>query len=597
MSVTTHTNAKQLMAEIYGYFRQKAEAIDTSSGYPYVFFISYGTASQRAQVWQTTDPDFSTAWKRCQNFLTHLYKKNQTLPQFIKIDLAYQFEQTTLAMLEQMIQKQAHNNHFRRGVAFDSRFELAFLEQELYGNAIIKSEKISQPGYFDQANLNSYIKKKYKHQPTLILNDIKHQSVILFDTFGLLIQNNTIIELHSTGMQNGIRKIKDSDFKDHIGDLIKANAEFLYQQIQANGKFIYGYFPTYNKILKSYNTVRHCTSLYALIESLEVHAQPDYLPKIRLAIEYALQHLYAEVHPQQTTLGYSTLGYMLDGAADAQEIKLGANAAAILMITKYYQLTHDAQYLPYAEKIAQGILSMVSEHGETTHVLHYPSLQLKEKFRIVYYDGEAAFALLRLYQINQSSEHLATVEHMFEQFIAKDYWKYHDHWLSYCTNELSMIKPDPRYIEFGLNNYLKNLKFIKNRQTAYATFLEMLMAAHKMVRRLQDSPHKDAQHRALLQQAQLPELEDTITRRAHYQRIGFFYPEMAMYFGSPQTILNAFFVRHDRFRTRIDDSEHNLSGYIAYYLHFQQPVSAALNASDGTSHCANSLTECTMASG
>ena len=373
-------------------------------------------------------------------------------------------------------------------------------------------------------------------------------------------------------MLNGIRTIKHSDFKTHARNLISANAEFLYQQIQPNGKFIYGYFPAYHKTLKSYNTVRHCTSLYALIESLEVQAQPSYLPKIRQAIEFALQHLYAEVH-----INNQTLGYMLDGTAPQQEIKLGANAAAILMITKYYQLTQDAQYLPYAEKVAKGILSMVSSSGETIHVLHYPSLELKEKFRIVYYDGEAAFALLRLYQINQSPELLATVEQMFEHFIAKDYWKYHDHWLSYCTNELSMIKPDPRYFEFGLNNYLKNLKFIKNRQTAYATFLEMLMSAHKMICRLKANSSKDAQQTDLLQQARLSELEDTIELRANYQRIGFFYPEMAMYFGSPQTILNAFFVRHDRFRTRIDDSEHNLSGYIAYYLHFErqsQPAAA-----------------------
>ncbi len=37
----------------------------------------------------------------------------------------------------------------------------------------------------------------------------------------------------------------------------------------------------------------------------------------------------------------------------------------------------------------------------------------------------------------------------------------------------------------------------------------------------------------------------------------------------PDKILHAFYVRHDRFRVRIDDQEHNLSGYIAYVKDFE----------------------------
>ena len=573
---------KTLLENCYQYFKVKADSLQLIHNYPYVLFVSYGNAQQRAKVWQSADSDFAVAWKRCINFLNKLYSTNNGLPEFVKLDLAYHYQPIGFSDLQQQFTAQPHNNHFRRGVAFDGKFELAFLEQELYANAIIKSEKITEPTYFDQTNLNSYLKKKYNHQPKIDLNALSNtsandqsknnQSVVLFDTFGLFIQNNTVIELHSGGMLNGSRIINENQFKSHIYELINANAGYLHRQIQPSGKFYYGYFPAYNRALKSYNTVRHCTSLYALIESLEViepiPRQSVYLTRIRQAIDYALQHLYVEIEHEQPQRGY-----MIDGVAGQQEIKLGANAAAILMISKYQQLTQDQQYLPYAEKIAQGILSMIADSGETVHVLNYPALDLKEKFRIVYYDGEAAFALLRLYQINRNPQLLATVERMFEHFIAKNYWKYHDHWLSYCTNELSQIKPEAKYVEFGLNNYLKNLNFIKNRQTAYATFLEMLMSAYKMVQRL--SPE---QHAELLEQARLPELTQTIQQRAQYQRIGFFYPEVAMYFASPQTILDAFFVRHDRFRTRIDDSEHNLSGYIAYYQHFNSVVAQSTSA-------------------
>lgn len=87
----------------------------------------------------------------------------------------------------------------------------------------------------------------------------------------------------------------------------------------------------------------------------------------------------------------------------------------------------------------------------------------------------------------------------------------------------------------------------------------MLMAAYKMVSRL-----KEQGRTVLFEQAYMPELQKLIEFRADFQTIGFFYPEMAMYMARPDKILHAFYIRHDRFRVRIDDQEHNLSGYIAY---------------------------------
>ncbi|MEX0571792.1 poly alpha-glucosyltransferase, partial [Acinetobacter baumannii] len=130
--------------------------------------------------------------------------------------------------------------------------------------------------------------------------------------------------------------------------------------------------------------------------------------------------------------------------------------------------------------------------------------------------------------------------------------------------ELTKICPEEKYFIFGLNNYLKHFIFIRNRKTTYATLLEMLMAAYKMVNRL-----KEQGHNALFEQAYMSELKKLIMFRAEFQTTGFFYPEIAMYMARPDKILHAFYVRHDRFRVRIDDQEHNLSGYIAYVKDFE----------------------------
>lgn len=519
----------------------------------YCIFLSYGDSNQRCNVWNNVDTNIKLVVKRLLSFIEKIFEKNKKLLKFIKIDFAHNVEKQPWPSVVYQVINQEHNNHFRKGISLDENFNIAFMEQEIYGRAIIRGLRYDQANFFDEQNLNNAIKKKYPNiQKKITLDQL--QFVWTFETYGAIYEANQFVELQSGDCQNGVRVLTENK-KEHLTSLVENNANFLYQQIQESGRFIYGYFPAFDRELKSYNTVRHCTSVYALIESFEVKEQKQYWKKIYKAIQYAIDTFYREKQ--------ENVAFMIDGEKD-QEIKLGSNAAAILMFTKYQELTQDDRYQKYAEAIANGILAMIDAEGQTTHVLHYPSYEIKEKFRIVYYDGEAALALLRLYQLNHDEKLLATVKLMFEHFIEKKYDKYHDHWLSYCTNELTKICPEEKYFQFGLNNYLKHMNFIKNRKTAYATFLEMLMSAYKMVNRLEEQGYKD-----LYDKAEFEKLKELIEIRSEFQRSGFFYPEVAMYMERPDKMLNAFYVRHDRFRTRIDDQEHNLSGYVAYVNYFK----------------------------
>lgn len=552
MKIENITDLKKFKEKLNFWLNSKLSEFDSNL---YVLFFSYGSKSARCKVWSTSDNEKKVVIKRLINFIEKQYGKNRGLPEFLKIDIAINIEEKKWQEVVAEVEGQKHNNHYRKGISFNENFGISFLEQEIYGKAIIRGVVYNEPNFFDYKNLNDAIQKKYTSLKT-DYNSKNINKVWIFDTISVFYEDENFIDLQSEGQQNGVRVVTENN-KEHIEKIIKKNANFLHGEILETGRFKYGYFPAFDREIKSYNTVRHCTAVYALLETLEVDYNENYLPKIKNAIDYALDVFYKELN---------NAAYMIDGEDDSNyEIKLGSLAAAIFMLAKYQEITKDNKYQKYAENLANGIKNMVDERGETTHILNYPDLNLKEKFRIIYYDGEAALGLLRLYQINHDENLLETVKLMFEHFINKNYDKYHDHWLSYCTNELTKICPEQKYFEFGLNNYVRHMKFIGQRRTAYATFLEMMMAAYKMVSRIKENRMQD-----LLELAKFEELKALIQQRVEFQRsTGFFYPEVAMYMAKPERVLNSFYVRHDRFRTRIDDQEHNLSGFVAYINYFE----------------------------
>lgn len=529
------------------------------AGSQYILFFTFSDKKSHAQTIITKHADFAQGW---QNAITEMRSRISSLGlkiRWLRVDWVSEVEKTTWQQLRDGFEK-IKRNYFRKGISLDASFNQAFLETELNANAMLYGGAHIANAIINEKNFLHFARKRFDLETIDFSPD---KEIFTFTTgamFTTLEEPDSYI-LHGTGRNAGRRVIDKLDAVT-VNELIENASLYLTKQVKMNGRFHYGWHPCFDRPIPSYNALRHASSLYAMIEAWEVTRDH----KLKEAIDLSLNCLTAQLIRQIQLPDGQTASYLVEAN---KEIKLGGNAVCLLALTKYSQLTGTQDYLTLLEQLALGITAMQDpETGKFNHVFRFPSLELKEEFRIIYYDGEAAFGLMRLYALTQDERWLSCVEKAFEYFIKAEHWKAHDHWLSYCVNELTIYRPKEKYFRFGIQNVADYLDFVHHRITTFPTLLELMMAAREMLSRISTMPKM--QH--LLDQIDLLKFYLALEHRAHYLLNGYFWPELAMFYEQPQKILGSFFIRHHSFRVRIDDVEHYLSGFIAYlrYLKIQR---------------------------
>ncbi|MDM0087716.1 Mur ligase [Variovorax sp. J22G40] len=521
--------------------------------YPaYVFFFSATDGQQRAHVVHAGGPDFTTAWQRGVELLQQWIDTQEPGALWLRVDWV---EGARAVSWERLTHQLAltKRNYFRYGIAFDEDFECAFTEQELNANAMLYGGSGIEHAVVNRGNFGIYHRTRFGPAPMPELPPAGQ--VYLLSTRGVFCQPDGVPHAIEGAGLNAGRRVVDRLDSERVLALVRSGSSFLAQQVRDNGAFVYGHFPCFDRRIPTYNTLRHASSVYAMLEAWEL-TRDDAL---RDAIEVAIEHVAKELVRQYTLPDGQEVAFLID---TADEIKLGGNAVCLLAMVKYCELMDSDRWLPLLEKLALGIASLQDpQTGRFNHVLHAGDLSLKQASRIIYYDGEAAFGLLRLYALTRDGRWLAVVEKAFGYFIANEHWRAHDHWLSYCVNELTRWRPLEVYFRFGLLNVADHLDFVLERKTTFPTLLELMLAAEQMLRRLRAMPTM----RHLLDDFDTAKFYRALEHRAHYLLNGFFWPEMAMYFKKPAAINGSFFIRHQAFRVRIDDVEHYLSGFVAYH--------------------------------
>lgn len=560
------TNMKRILDELKEKILLQEDAVteNTASFFKgkqkYIVFLSFGGEKSRAYVTKGIGNSVETAWKSATDLMKKKMKDTQQNPLWIKADIVAEAKEYSYADFMKYISG-IKINYFREGIAFDRLFNVSFLEQEVNANAFIWEIK-EGPRKRKQMvwkNINFYLKKNSGKRYSM--DESAAERIYTFRTIGFFHDGTKCYSLHNDGLNTGRRRIEKLD-EVLLREIIQRSSNFLADQVDERGEFRYGYFPRFDKTVPGYNILRHASTVYAMIEAYEYNQTQKLKDSIQRALEYLLREGIRTFSEHAEAGKAAFVIEKLEG--DNSEIKLGANAAAILAFTKYAKVFNDDQYIPTAQALAEGIQFCQNEQdGSFVHILSVPDLSVKEKFRIIYYDGEAAFALMRLYDIDRDEGWLNAVEKAFAYFIDHEYWKHNDHWLSYCSYELVKHRPERKYIDFNLRNAAGILDFCLARETTYPTLLELLMATYSMTEKMKS----EALYLEMLETIDYPKLIAAIEHRAAHQLNGLFFPEVAMYFKAPGSILWSFYIRHHSFRTRNDDNEHNISGYCSYLQH------------------------------
>ncbi len=226
---------------------------------------------------------------------------------------------------------------------------------------------------------------------------------------------------------------------------VRLGAEYLVRVLNREGRYAYLYHSLEDRDDSQYGWLRHAGTTYALLEAYGEFGTAAYLEKAELALRYLAAHL----HDDPASQGQ----YVLD-THDEEQQKVGGAGLALLAFAEHAAVTGKRDELQTMRALARFITKQMYEDGHfraNADVERETGKKLKRE--PVYYPGEAALGLLRLYAVDPQREYLETARRAADWVIqVRDAYvtendQEHDHWMSYALNELYRVTHETPYLE------------------------------------------------------------------------------------------------------------------------------------------------------
>ncbi len=250
-----------------------------------------------------------------------------------------------------------------------------------------------------------------------------------------------------------------------VGSVL-SGADYLARVLDGQGRYQYMVHPVDERIDRSYGTLRHAGSTYALLEAYGESHDPALLAKSELALAYLA-----------TRLTTTADGSFLAESSDEEQQKVGGGGLAMIAMAKHAELTGQSTNLEAMRSIGRFIVHQQYPDGhfrENADVERESPGSKHLKKEVSYYAGEAVLGLIRLYQRDPSSAWLDAAkkgaDYLVEVRDAHEDLDHqiHDHWLSYALLDLYRETKKDAYAEHAFKIARAILKGEKRGDTAPA---------------------------------------------------------------------------------------------------------------------------------
>ena len=224
-------------------------------------------------------------------------------------------------------------------------------------------------------------------------------------------------------------------------DAATAAGHYLRQAVRPDGRFHYKYLPKQNTVPDDYNLLRHCGTVYAMLDLCETTGDPALMEAAVRALDWMVDHI--DIGPDGTAVLPDEQG----------DIKVGGQGLALVALAEHAERTGDLRHLGTMQALARHLASLQQPDGRfSPHKQEAASGQASD-FVSGYYPGEAMLGLARLHALDGNSEWIdvamANARYITQQRDrgrpSKDLP--HDHWLLYALHDLYRARPEPWLLE------------------------------------------------------------------------------------------------------------------------------------------------------